>query len=390
VDSTQEARSLSKTSQGNTTRAKIGYEREHDLLEQYRITTEAMLNSLGEGLIATNKNGEITMVNSYAIDALGYSEAELKGQWLPKKIIATDQFGRSLVQLNRPIIRALTTGKTVSSYAHYLTKSGKVIPVFINVSPVVIDNVPTGAIEVFRDLTSEQQLDIAKDEFVTLASHQLRTPATAVKSILSMLASGDFGPITSIQRRYLDKAILSNDRQLQVIEDLLNVALVDSGKMDLDLEYIDVAGIVREAVADLLSTISSRNQLVELNIPSSASVLADAHKIRMVLDNLISNASKYSPEGSTIHIGLTQDSNLLCLSVRDEGVGIPEEELPKLFTKFTRLPNELSATVGGTGLGLFLAKNVTELHKGTLSVSSQEGTGSTFTVSLPTKWGAMV
>ena len=381
---------MSKPSHGNTTRTKIGFARDHELLEQYRITTEAMLNSLGEGLIATNKNGEITMVNAYAVEALGYSEDELIGQWLPKKIIATDQFGRSLEQLSRPIIRALTTGKTVSSYAHYLTKSGRVIPVFINVSPVVINDVPAGAIEVFRDLTSEQQLDVAKDEFVTLASHQLRTPATAVKSILSMLANGDFGPITSIQRRYIDKAIQSNDRQLQVIEDLLNVALVDAGRMELDLEYIDLAGIVREAVTDLLSTISARNQLVEMNVPSSASVLADAHKIRMVLDNLISNASKYSPEGSSIHIGLRHDSNLLCLSVRDEGVGIPEEELPKLFTKFTRLPNELSATVGGTGLGLFLAKNVTELHKGTLSVSSREGNGSTFTVSLPTNWGAVV
>jgi len=233
---TQEARSLSKSSHGNTTREKVGNEQENNILEQYRITTEAMLNSLGEGLIATNKNGEITMVNSYAIKALGYSEGELVGQWLPKKIIATDQFGHSLDQLSRPIIRALTTGKTVSSYAHYLTKSGKVIPVFINVSPVVIDDVPAGAIEVFRDLTSEQQLDVAKDEFVTLASHQLRTPATSVKSILSMLANGDFGPITSVQRRYLDKAILSNDRQLQVIGDLLNVALVDAGKMELDLE----------------------------------------------------------------------------------------------------------------------------------------------------------
>jgi PAS domain S-box-containing protein len=357
------------------------------LLEQYRITTEAMLNSLGEGLIGTNANGEITTVNPYAVQALGYSEDELVGEWLPKKIIAVDQYGRPLDQLVRPIIRALTTGKTVSSYTHYLTKSGKVIPVFINVSPVVIDGLPSGAIEIFRDLTSEQQLDVAKDEFVTLASHQLRTPATAVKSILSMLAGGDFGPITSIQKRYLDKAIFSNDRQLQVIEDLLNVALVDAGKMELDLEYVDLAMITREAIGDHLATISARNQLIHTKIPSEAPLLADSHKIRMVLDNLISNASKYSPEGSGITVLLKPSSNVLTLSVQDEGVGIPEDELSKLFTKFTRLPNELSAQVGGTGLGLFIAKNVTELHKGTLSVTSTEGAGSTFTISLPVKWG---
>lgn len=375
---------------GNAPRHLLKYDQDHKLLEEYRVKTEAMLNSLGEGLIVTDKRGEITTVNSYAVSALGYAEDELLGQWLPKKIIAVDQYGRPLDQLVRPVIRALTTGKTISSYSHYLTRTGEVMPVFINVSPILIDGVPSGAIEVFRDLTAEHQLDVAKDEFVTLASHQLRTPATAVKSILSMLASGDFGPTTSIQQKYLDKAILANDRQLQVIEDLLNVALVDAGRMELDLEYVDVTLVLKEAVGDHLPDIKERGQAIEVDAEPHIRLLADTHKLRMVLDNLISNASKYSPSGATVEVALKSQADMVRLSVRDHGVGIAEKDLSKLFTKFTRLPNELSASVGGTGLGLFLAKKITELHKGTLAVASQEGRGTTFTVTLPTKWGTAV
>jgi PAS domain S-box-containing protein len=358
----------------------------HDAQVEYQLRTEAMLNSLGEGLIVTDEHGAITTVNSYALEVLGYSEMDLIGKWMPKSIIAVDPYGQPLPSLARPILKALTTGNAVSSYSHYLTKDGSVIPVHITVSPILINGRPTGAVEVFRDLTKEQQLDVAKEEFVSLASHQLRTPATAVKSILSMLSSGDFGPITDQQQRYVKKAMQSNDRQLQVIEELLNVALVDAGKMELDLEYVDLAGVLREVTNDHLPTISGRSQELELQAPDQLKLLADVKKLRMAIDNLISNASKYSPSGAIISVQLQSDDPYATLSVNDQGVGIPASEMPNIFAKFTRLPNEFSSKVGGTGLGLFLTKSIVELHRGSLGVQSEEGTGSTFTVRLPIKW----
>jgi signal transduction histidine kinase len=253
------------------------------------------------------------------------------------------------------------------------------------VSPILTNNVPTGAIEVFRDLTKEQQLDIAKDEFVSLASHQLRTPATGVKLILSMLNKGDFGPLTELQQRYLTKAIQSNDRQLQIIEDLLNVARVDAGKMDLDFHQVDLVPLLRDIVSEHLAIIQSRHQTIKLTMPTALPASIDPDKIRMAIDNLISNASKYSSVGGNIEVVLATAGEHAVLSVRDDGVGMSKEDLPKLFTKFTRLDNELSTSVGGTGLGLFLVKNILELHAGHIQVDSEKNIGSTFTMKVPRK-----
>lgn len=355
-------------------------------LERYHIRTQAMLNSLGEGLIVTNENGQINSVNDYALRSLGYEEDELIGNWLPKTIIGVDQYAQPIDQLSRPIVRCLTTGQTVSSRSHYLTKKGEVLPVHITASPILIDGLPAGAIEVFRDLTAEQQLDIAKDEFVSLASHQLRTPATAVKSILSMLQSGDFGELTTIQQTYLEKAASSNNRQLQIIEDLLNVAMIDSGKMELDLQYLDLAELVRDAVVDHQATLEGRSQNLDVQTVERANLLIDPQKMRMVIDNLVSNASKYSPPNTTVRMTLATNDDFATLKVKDQGVGISGQDIPKLFSKFQRLPNELSGLAGGTGLGLFLTKSIIDLHHGTLSVESVPGTGTTFTVTLPMKW----
>jgi len=345
-----------------------------------------MLNSLGEGLIVTDENGQINSVNEYATKALGYDEGELIGQWLPKTIIAANQYGQPIDQLSRPIVRCLTTGQTISARSHYLTKRGEVLPVHITVSPILINGLPAGAIEVFRDLTAEQQLDIAKEEFVSLASHQLRTPATAVKSILSMLQCGDFGPLTELQQAYMEKAATSNNRQLQIIEDLLNVAMIDSGKMELDLQYLNLTDVVNEAVLDHQPTIHNRSQKLKVQTVDKANLLIDPQKMRMVIDNLLTNASKYSPPNTTIRITLNTTDDYASLKVIDQGVGIDEQDLPKLFTKFSRLPNELSGLAGGTGLGLFLTKSITDLHHGSLKVESVPNAGTTFTIVLPLKW----
>ncbi len=357
-------------------------------VEEYQLKNEAMLNNLGEGLIATDSHGVITMVNAYAATALGFPEAELIGKWFPKTIIAVDRFSQPLTPMSRPIIKALTTGKTISTYANYLTKTGNAIPVHLTISAIVTGGIPVGAIEVFRDLTGERQLDIAKDEFVSLASHQLRTPATAVKSILSMITAGDFGPITDIQRKYLNKAADSNNHQLQVIEDLLDVALVDAGRFELDPDYEDIVPIVRDSVTEHLGTIKARRQSLTLKTPNQLKALIDGKRIRMVIDNLVSNASKYTPPSGRIHVTLSRRQDHASLCVADQGVGISETDQAKLFTKFSRLPNELSAHVGGTGLGLFLTKSIIELHSGSIEVTSKPGTGTTFAVSLPIKWSA--
>ncbi len=354
------------------------------MLHENRIRTEAMINSLGEGLIAMDINGQITTINHYAVNSLGYDEDELIGAWFPKVFQAVDQYHQPIDQLARPIIRALTSGQAVSERLYYIKKDGTHMPVFVTVSPILMHGRPIGAIEVFRDLTQEHELDLAKEEFVSLASHQLRTPATGVMTILSMLAAEDFGPLNERQQTYIQKAIRTNDRQLQIIEDLLNAARVDAGKMQLDPQQADIVSVLSEVVADHQAIIKSRSQAVHLEAPKSYQMMFDVQKMRMVFDNLISNASKYSHAGSDIDVIFKIKTDYAILSVRDYGVGISQNDSARLFTKFTRIDNELSAAVGGTGLGLFLVKGVVELHHGNIAVTSIPGQGSTFLIRIPT------
>lgn len=354
-------------------------------LDTYRTGIDAMINSLGEGLVVLDEQGKITIINDYALKTLGFSKKEALGAWYPGIVKAVDHHGHPVNLIARPVIRALNTGETVSTTTYFLRRDGSMMPVDIRVSPIINQGHPAGVVEVFRDMTKEKQLDVAKDQFVSLASHQLRTPATGVKSILSMLASGDFGPVTDLQKKYLDKAVASNDRGLRIIEDMLSVALIDSGRMQLDYEYADLVPMIHEAAAENTPLTKSRQQVIKVKTPAEAKVLMDVHKVHMCIDNLLSNASKYSQEGTTIEVSLVKKPEDVELSFSDHGVGISQDDFKKLFTKFSRVDNDLSTEAGGTGLGLFLVKSIIELHKGSILVKSKPGIGTTFTLKLPIK-----
>lgn len=227
-------------------------------------------------------------------------------------------------------------------------------------------------------------LNQAKDEFLALASHQLRTPATGVKQYIGMLQANYAGKLTKHQRAILRTANENNERQIQVIDDLLNVAQIDTGKVVLRLEDIDLLTLVKDIIKSQLSTLNSRDQVVKI-MPGSGSFVAsvDRRKLRMALENIVDNASKYSPDGQQIIIKLDKTRKGLTVSVKDSGIGIAPKDMGKLFKKFSRVDNSLSAVIGGNGLGLYWAKRVVELHHGSIDVTSKPNIGSTFTVTLP-------
>ena len=228
------------------------------------------------------------------------------------------------------------------------------------------------------------ELDHAKDEFVALASHQLRTPATAVKANVAMLLDGYFGDVTEEQREYLRDAYDANERQLGVIEDMLNVARAETGRLVKETSQVDLVALVAESIAEHRFGISGRNQELVVSLPGHPIVLnLDAKKLRMVADNLVSNASKYTPEGGRIEVRLEERGDQAVLSVSDNGVGIAAEDRDRLFRKFSRVDNPLSVAAGGTGLGLYLAREIVRLHGGEIRVDSEPGKGSTFRVILP-------
>jgi PAS domain S-box-containing protein len=227
-------------------------------------------------------------------------------------------------------------------------------------------------------------LNNSKDEFISLASHQLRTPASGVKQYIGMLLEGYAGDLTNGQAQFLKIAYECNERQLHIIDDLLKVAHVDSGQLRLTRKSTDLMSLVQAVIDEQMRAFEARKQQIQFEA-ASKEVLADidSRRIRMVIENLIDNAGKYTPVGKKIHVTVERQADRAYIRVTDEGVGIAKKDLSKLFQKFSRIDNELSTVVGGTGIGLYWAKKIIDLHDGTITVQSQPNKGTTFTISLP-------
>lgn len=229
-------------------------------------------------------------------------------------------------------------------------------------------------------------LDAAKDEFVSMASHQLRTPLTSVKGYLSMVLEGDAGKITKLQKQFLREALTSSERMVHLINDFLNVSRVQTGKFMIDRRSADFTKIVKQEVHALESTAEARGMKLKLILPKHPVVaVVDEGKIRQVIMNFIDNALYYSKPNGEITVTLGEQANELRLEVHDQGIGVPLSQQGHLFTKFFRADNARTQRPDGTGVGLYLAKMVVVGHKGKLIFSSQEGKGSTFGFSLPLK-----
>lgn len=230
------------------------------------------------------------------------------------------------------------------------------------------------------------ELNQAKDDFISIASHQLRTPATGVKQYLGMVLEGFVGKVPDAQMELLNQAYQSNERQLRIIGDLLKVAQVDSGKLKIHRRTVDINTLITEVIDELGGTLADRKQTVTFTKMNDEPLLSvDADAMRMVLENLIDNASKYSPEGAGIRVDVNPDGADVRISISDQGVGIEDDDLPRLFEKFTRFENVLSTKVGGTGLGLYWAKSIVDLHGGRIDYEPNQPCGSVFSVVLPKK-----
>lgn len=228
-------------------------------------------------------------------------------------------------------------------------------------------------------------LDKAKSEFLSVASHQLYTPLTALRGYVSMLQEGDFGLVNKQQLPVLDILLKSAVRLIELIRDLLDISRIESGRLELNLESIDVAQITQELVRDLMPNALNKHLTLSFVDPQKtlSHVVADSQRIRQVMLNLVDNAIKYTASGG-IGVQIAQEGDELVCSVKDTGKGMTQDEIDRLFTKFTRVGGSSRFHTEGTGLGLYVAKQIVGEHHGDVSVeSSGPNKGSTFIVRLP-------
>ncbi len=234
-----------------------------------------------------------------------------------------------------------------------------------------------------RELRS---LDLAKDEFVSIASHQLRTPLTALKGYTGMLIDGDAGPLNDKQREYLTEIKNANDRMINLITALLNVSRVDLGVFVVEPEQINLQNVAESALKDLELRINEKKLLINKNFEKDLPpVNADLNIIRMVFQNLFSNAVKYTPPEGSITLTIKKNGFNILISVTDTGYGIPKDAQPKIFTKMFRADNARVKDPDGTGLGLYIIKETIEKTGGKIWFESKENKGSTFYVTIPLK-----
>lgn len=347
---------------------------------------DALFGSIGEGAIVTDSEGRISRINRVAEKILQIKAEDVIGEWYPDVVKLEDETGSRIPNTERPITEVFLTGQPVFRKVFTHRKDGKRVALAVTVSPVMHKGKPVGAIELFRDVTEEVRLDRAKSEFIALASHQLRTPATAVKQYLHMLLDGYAGELTEPQRIFLKTANEGNERQLKIINDILKVAAADSGDMVLRYERIELGELIQSVIDEQRPKAAKSKQKLEFNRPGRPIyALVDASAFRMVIENLVDNAHKYTYSGKTIEVSLKSNDGDTIISIRDEGIGIRKSDLSRLFVKFVRLESALTVSAGGTGLGLYWVKKVLELHDARIVVRSQVGVGTTFSIVLPTE-----
>ncbi len=232
-------------------------------------------------------------------------------------------------------------------------------------------------------MTHEETLAQTKNDLLAIASHQLRTPASGVKQYLGILTQGYAGKLTDEQQSIARKAYSANERQLETINQILHVAKVDADQISIDPIKFDLVEVTRTIIDELRPQAQQKNITIVFESPRKCSVMADERYITMAVENLISNAIKYSDSDKTVNVTIAQTTRHTKVVVKDKGVGVKRSDIDKLFVKFSRIDNPRSRQEGGTGLGLFLAKHIAYAHRGDITVVSRAGHGSTFTFSLP-------
>jgi len=359
--------------------------------EQAVAKDEALLASIGDGVIAVDSQGNITLINQAAASMLGLEGSTIFGKRLVDSIAMIDESGTIVPSEKRPITSALTATKTtiVATVAtaepqyQYVRKDGSQFPVAMTVTPVILDGNIIGAISIFRDITQERRVDRAKSEFMSLASHQLRTPLTGIRWSFGRLEKMLLGSIDPKAQRMLRQGRISAENMSSTIDTMLQIARIESGQMQLEKSQAPLTDLLEQVLSTFRDECRTRCQSLTVLCPKNLSLPTDPKLLKEILENLLSNAVKYTPAGGLIHVNVKKRTQDIVIEVRDSGYGIPAHQQNKIFTRFFRGDNVVIKDTKGTGLGLYLVMHLVKLLEAEISFVSKEGKGTTFTISLP-------
>jgi PAS domain S-box-containing protein len=357
-------------------------QREHDQLQ-------AIISSMGEGVYVLDAENRIVIMNEAAERTFGVKLKEVKG--LSAYDIYEVYRGDELLKPGqRPVRQSLDKGQVIrirlEDNIFLRLKNGRRFPVTGVISP--LGSELPGAVVVFREVTEEKQVDESKTNFISIASHQLRTPLTAIRWLSELLIKESKGILPPQQESYVEDIHQSAGRMVTLVNALLNVSRIESGRVKIAPQKVQLTSIVQEVIKELdMATRASRCEItVKKPRKPLPKISADRDLLRQVIQNLLTNAIRYSrPNVCQIAVKLGMNKTDLLLEVSDNGIGIPEEAKHKIFEKFYRAANAAKSQTEGTGLGLYITKMVVEMAGGTIHFDSTEGIGTTFYVTIPLK-----
>lgn len=355
-------------------------------LEQQR--DEAILKGMGEGIIATNEHGKIVIINKVATDLLELGdESTVINKSIQDAYTLYDLSKMKDTKLpndERPSFRALSTGQPVEDVYGFHTKHGAKRQLNIAANPFLLDGKVVGVITILRDVTKEKEVDRMKTEFISLASHQLRTPLSAIKWFTEMLLNGDAGKLNADQLEFMNNVSESTERMIALVASLLNISRIESGRIMIVPEPTDLEELVGGIVNDLKAKTEEKKQTLIISVHADLpKINLDPRMIGQVYLNLLTNAIKYTQEGGEISVFISKKDDMIISQVTDNGYGIPKEQQDRMFQKFFRAANAVKVETDGTGLGLYLIKAIIESSGGKIWFKSEENKGTTFWFSMP-------
>jgi len=357
-----------------------------------QLKADAIMSSIGEGVMVVDSQRRIQLFNKAAQELTGWDESSAQNIDYNLVLQLKTSDDQPVNDFNDPFIEAWKKqGEIVKNNLAMTTRGGRKIQLNLSVSPIFGESQqPTGAIALFRDISEEKEVERQKDEFVSTASHEMRTPVAAIEGYISLAMNPNVATIDDRAMKYLVKAHDTIGHLGELFRDLLSVTKAEEGQLGGRIEAVDLGKLVQSAVDDMQFTITKKNLTLVYQIGGQSGkvisplfyVAANPERLREVIMNLIDNAGKFTSEGG-IKVTLDGNDREVTVGISDSGVGIAPEDIPHLFQKFYRIDNSATRTIGGTGLGLYLCRRLIEAFNGRIWVESKPGEGSTFRFSLP-------
>lgn len=371
-------------------------------LRDEKAKSDIILRAIDDGVVLIDDQSVIRHFNQGAANITGWKREEAEGLDWRSVFRFMNEKGETLDDTATPFHKALTSHSTIHDNTLTIVgKTNKSIAASFSVSPLNGAGKSDGLVGIFRDVSEERKEENQRAEFISTASHEMRTPVAAIEGYLSLALNDKVATVDSRARGYLEKAHESTKHLGQLFQDLLTSAKAEDGRLTSHPRIIELGEYVEKLAGDLrfaaekkqlfMEFVFGNNTITDTSHPTETGtktirplyyVRADPDRLREVITNVFDNACKYTAEGK-VSLGITANATVVQIYVRDTGAGIPAEDIPHLFQKFYRVDNSATRTIGGTGLGLFISRKIIELYQGRIWVESELGKGSTFYINLP-------